>query len=138
MNGRGAEYRVAAAFLLSLIALVAGCAGPSVGTGGSDLTVVYDAGRGGAVTTWTLTCDPIGGDHPDAEAACEALAQNAASALPAVPPDRVCTQSIGGPQSAAVTGRWNDADVDSRFTLTNGCEIDRWQALTGLLPGVAG
>jgi len=134
MKGRGAGYRLATAFLLGLTALVAGCAGPSVGTGGSGLTIVYDEGRGGAVTTWKLTCDPIGGDHPDAEAACEALTQNAASALPAVPADRVCTQNIGGPQTASVTGRWNDADVESRFTLVNGCEIARWQALTGLLP----
>ena len=137
MNGRGAGYRVAAAFLLCLTTLVAGCAGPSVSTGGSDLTIVYDEGRGGVVTTWTLTCDPLGGSHPDAEAACKALTQNATSALPAVPADQVCTQNIGGPQTASVTGRWNDADVDSRFTLANGCEIARWQALTGLLP-VAG
>ena len=136
MNGRNAGYHVGAAFLLCLSTLVAGCAGPSAGTGDSNLTVVYDAGRGGAVTTWTLTCDPIGGSHPEAEAACEALTQNAASALPAVPADRICTQSIGGPQTASVTGRWNDADVESRFTLANGCEITRWQALTGLLPVV--
>jgi len=137
MTDRGAGYPVTAAFLLCLVTLVPGCAGPSVGTGASDLTVVYDAGRGGAVTTWTLTCDPVGGSHPEAEAACNALTQNAASALPAVPPDRICTQNIGGPQTASVTGRWNDAGVDSRFTLTNGCEITRWQALTGLLPVAA-
>ena len=40
--------------------------------GGSELTIVVDDGTG-STPTWQLTCDPTGGDHPDAEAACAAI-----------------------------------------------------------------
>ncbi len=99
----------------------------------STLTVVVDDGSG-ALTTWHLTCDPAGGDHPDPAAACEALARHGAQALPPVAPDRVCTQLYGGPQRATVSGTWRGAPVLSRLSLTNGCEISRWKALVGLLP----
>jgi len=129
------RFSVAAALLLlCLTTMVAGCGGPSVGTGGTDLTIVYDDGKGGEVTTWKLTCEPVGGNHPDGEAGCEALTRSGTSALPAVAKDQICTQNTGGPQTASATGRWDGADVDSRFTLINGCEIARWKALTGLLP----
>jgi hypothetical protein len=105
----------------------------SAGTGDTALTVVVDDGKG-KVTTWRLTCDPVGGDHPDAEAACRALEENGAAALPAVPKDRVCTQNMGGPQSATVTGAWRGREIVSHLSLGNGCEIARWKALTGLLP----
>jgi len=136
--------------LLLMMAILAGC-GDQVTDGpvasqpsGSDpgspspsdgtaLTVVIDDGEGKR-TTWTVTCDPAGGDHPDPAAACRALAQHGAEALPAVPPDRVCSQQFAGPQTAALSGTWRGEAVDSRFSLRNGCEIARWKALTGLLP----
>jgi hypothetical protein len=109
---------------------------PSAGaaSGETDLTVVVDDGSG-KQTTWRLTCDPPGGTHPDAAAACEALAARGATALPPVPPDRMCTQVFGGPETAQVTGTWRGQAVSARFAKTNGCEISRWNALNGLLPG---
>lgn len=159
MAGRRARPRGALASLLCAISLLvmssAGCgaevtgqpapggpsAAPSSSPASSDpastaLTIVVDDGAGG-VTTWTLTCDPVGGDHPDAEAACRALAQNGARALPPVPRGRMCTQVFAGPETATVTGTWNGKAVDSRFNRRNGCEIARWKALAGLLPAAA-
>ncbi len=154
MTARGPRMKVAIPFLLCTtmaMAGLAGCGGQmnnqpgsgdpsaapsspvSVGTGDTALTIVVDDGKG-KVTTWKLTCNPVGGDHPDAEAACQALDENGASALPAVPKDQACTQNIGGPQSATVTGIWQGQEIDSRFNLRNGCEIARWKALTGVLP----
>ncbi|MET0693573.1 MAG: SSI family serine proteinase inhibitor, partial [Propionibacteriaceae bacterium] len=71
----------------------------------STLTVVYDDGNG-KTSTWQLSCDPAGGDHPDPAAACAALTKSAATALPAVSKDKMCTQQFGGPQTATLTGTW--------------------------------
>jgi hypothetical protein len=107
---------------------------PGAASGETDLTVVVDDGSG-ATTTWRLTCDPPGGTHPDPAAACEALAAHGETALPPVPPDRMCTQVFGGAEKAQVTGTWRGRAVSARFAKTNGCEISRWNSLSGLLPG---
>ena len=51
-------------------------------------------------------------------------------------PDQLCTQIYGGPQTAHVLGSIGDAEVDRRFSRTNGCRIEEWDRLTqaGLLP----
>lgn len=97
------------------------------------LSIVVDDGSG-TTTTWQLSCDPPGGTHPDPRAACQALEANGATALPAVPKDRICTQVYGGSQTATITGTWRGARVQSRLSLRNGCEIARWKMLEGLLP----
>ena len=101
--------------------------------GATELTIVVDDGSGGT-TTWRLTCDPAGGDHPTPDAACAALAKNGETALPPVPKDRMCTQQYGGPEKATVTGTWRGTPVSATFSKTNGCEIGRWRSLAGLLP----
>ncbi|GAA3605940.1 SSI family serine proteinase inhibitor [Microlunatus ginsengisoli] len=111
----------------------AATAGPT-----AELTIVVDPGNGAATTTWRLSCDPAGGDHPDPVGACQALEVNGASALPPVPKDRACTMIYGGPERATVTGTMNGAKVKSTFTRTNGCEIDRWSQLVPLLPEPTG
>ncbi len=88
----------------------------------------------GSITTWRLSCDPPGGTHPDPAAACRALDEHGASALPPVPKDRMCTQIYGGAQKATVRGTWRGEQVFARLSLVNGCEIGRWKALQGLLP----
>jgi hypothetical protein len=114
-----------------------GGGGSDDAAGGTRLTIVLDDGSG-AARTWRLTCDPAGGDHPDPAAACAALAANGAAALPPVPKDRMCTQIYGGPDTATVTGTWNGQKVSATFKKTNGCEINRWKALEGLLPATGG
>jgi hypothetical protein len=52
--------------------------------------------------------------------------------------DQVCTQQYGGPQVAVVSGRLHGRPVNSRFSLTDGCEIARWRSMAPLLGGVAG
>jgi hypothetical protein len=141
---------LALAVLAVVPVLLAGCASGDEGTvtpeagasesGGTvttDLTIVSDDGNG-KTETWTLTCDPAGGTHPDPEAACAALAGKGTTAMPAVAKDTMCTQQFGGPQTAKITGTWQGKPVDASFSRTNGCEISRWQALEGLLPKTAG
>jgi hypothetical protein len=106
---------------------------PPVTSGASDLVVLIDDGTG-EKTTWTLTCDPVGGTHPDPDAACRALQAHGAAALPPVRKDVACTQIYGGPQQATITGTWQGRPVRSSFSRINGCEISRWDLLRGLLP----
>lgn len=104
----------------------------------ADLTVVVDATGEGATTTYTLTCEPTGGDHPDAEAACAAIAAaGGAAAFEPTPMGVACTEQWGGPQTAAVTGTVADEAVTAEFARTNGCEISRWDAVAPLF-GEAG
>ena len=106
---------------------------PPVTSGASDLVVVIDDGTG-KKTTWTLTCNPTGGTHPDPDAACRALQAHGAAALPPVRKDVACTQIYGGPQKATISGTWQGRPVRSSFSRVNGCEISRWNLLRGLLP----
>jgi hypothetical protein len=96
-----------------------------------DVTV-WPSGRDGDARSATLTCDPAGGTHPRAEAACGALAENR-DALEPVPDDVLCTQQYGGPQSAEVRGTVAGEAVSATFGRQNGCEIARWEALAPLL-----
>lgn len=98
----------------------------------AQLTIVVDDGTG-ATTTWTLTCEPVGGSHPDPEAACAALAANA-SALQPVAKDRMCAQVYSGPERATITGTWGDQQVLATLSRVNACETARWDALVPLLP----
>lgn len=98
----------------------------------ADLTVVVDATGKGATTTSTLTCEPVGGDHPDAAAACAAIAAGGLAAFDPTPMGVACTEQWGGPQTATVTGTVGGETVNARFSRTNGCEISRWDALEAL------
>lgn len=105
----------------------------------ADLTIGLDETGGGTVVTTTLTCAPVGGDHPDAAAACAALeAAGGAEAFAPLPPDVMCTEQYGGPQTATVTGTVDGERVDADFSRINGCEIDRWNALAPLLGSAGG
>jgi len=97
------------------------------------LIIVVNDGSGNR-TTWQLTCDPPGGDHPTPQAACDALAARGATALRPVPKDRSCAQVYGGPQTATITGVWRGTEVYSALSRINACESARWKALEGLLP----
>lgn len=105
----------------------------------AELTVVVDRTGEGATTTWTLTCEPAGGDHPDPEGACAALAAAGGRAgLAPTPMNQACTEQWGGPQTASVTGTVDGERVTARFDRTNGCEISRWETLEPLFGNTGG
>ena len=62
------------------------------------------------------------------------LAQEGQDPFAPVPEDQMCTQQMGGPATAHVTGTWQGGSVDATFSRTNGCEISRWQTLEPVLP----
>lgn len=109
-----------------------GSSGSSGGSGSAaatSLTIEVRTDADAEPTTMSLTCDPVGGDHPQAEQACDALASAGADVFEPVPADQACTMIFGGPQTATVQGTLDGADVDATFTRENGCEIDRWETL---------
>jgi hypothetical protein len=136
--------RLAGALITAL--LLSGCTSPGEDPGddpgdepsATRLTVVLDETGDGATRTFTLTCDPSGGDHPDAEAACAALDAGGVAAFAPTPTDVGCTEQWGGPQVATVDGTVDGERVIATFTRTNGCEISRWDTLAPLLGSTGG
>lgn len=118
-----------------LLAVLAGCGqGPDAEPDGpaaaaTSLTISVVADEGAEPREMLLECDPVGGDHPNAEAACAALADAAPAIFDPVPADQMCTMIFGGPQVATVTGTYDGEPVDAQFSRSNGCEIGRWDAL---------
>lgn len=76
--------------------------------------------------TWTLTCSPADGDHPDPEAACAEIEEVGTEPFVMDTTDRVCTMQIGGPEEAHVTGHVYETEIDTEFNKRNGCEINRF------------
>lgn len=107
------------------------------GSGGTSLTITFQDSATAAPQTWTLTCDPPDGTHPDAAGACAALA---AAQDPFKPLDKsmACTEIYGGPQTATVTGTYQGSPVNASFARTNGCEIARWDAIHTVLGSAGG
>ena len=104
----------------------------------AELTISLDETGSGEMREMTLTCGPAGGDHPDPEAACAALAAVGAAAFAPPPKDQMCTEQWGGPQVAFVLGTVDGTPVRAQFSRTNGCEISRWDALAPLLGNAGG
>lgn len=100
--------------------------------GQTELTITVRESRDAEPTTWTLTCDPPGGDHPNPEAACAALAK-AKNPFSPVPKDMACAEIFGGEQTATIEGTWQGKRVRAVYTRTNGCEIARWNAVAPAL-----
>ena len=103
----------------------------------TSLTVEFRAEGTDVTDTYSLECDgaaPVGSSAaPDPVAACAALAAQGAEVFAPLDPNLMCTQMIKGPQRAHVSGTLDGAAVDREFSLANGCEIPRWESLTGLL-----
>ena len=132
---------LAAAALAAATALTGPPAGGAPDPGGQPsegLTItVGESGERSRAESHTLTCDPVGGDHPRPDVACAELDQATGDSDPfaPVPEDAICTMIDGGPATAEVTGEWAGQPVEAEFSRTNGCEIARWDQLATLLGG---
>ncbi len=103
----------------------------------AELTVTVDDGSGD-ITTYTLRCEPAGGEHPDPAVACAGLAAAGIEAFGPPDPGQACTEIYGGPQTATVTGTLAEAPVNATFSRANGCEIARWDALAAVFANAGG
>jgi len=109
----------------------AAAAGPGAGAAASRLRVTVRESPDSDPTTWMLSCDPPGGDHPDPAAACAALAA-ADRPFDPVPPGTMCAQIYSGPQTATVHGTWQGRPVHATYSRVDACETARWAALAPL------
>jgi len=122
------------------------------GTGGADLPadpagadLVLTAGPPGAQQPpVTLACDwaagTASGTHPQAAQACADLlaAVQAGNPFAPVAPDAMCTQQFGGDAVVEVSGTvlgpdGAPVDVAATYTLTDGCQIGRFEAMGAVL-----
>jgi hypothetical protein len=101
-----------------------------------QLKIVYQASEKSKEITWSLTCRPSGGNHPQPKTACSEI-RDAVKPFARPKSDEICTQIFGGPQRARVTGTWAGKKVNRLFTQANGCEIERWEQLQVTLSGKA-
>lgn len=92
-----------------------------------SLTVVVKASPGASPERWTLRCDPTGGTHPDAKAACRQLLA-AKNPFAPIPRGIMCPMIAAGPQRATISGIFFGQHVASNFSRT-GCEAARWSEL---------
>jgi hypothetical protein len=132
--------RRALALLTALIVLVpAGCGNGGDGETSADAAIdlqvtLWPNGEAGDSVTWTLQCEPAGGDHPDPEAACAALTA-VADPFGAVPPPKRCGEIPGGDEGVAeVDGDYRGREVRSRFTHENACVSGRWDRIAPVFP----
>jgi hypothetical protein len=122
---------IVTAAVCALALLGAGCGGDD-DDGSSDaparaadlVVTVRPEGDEGPARTHRIRCERLGPQAPDAD--CRRLAGLRAEQLAPVPKGTVCTDIYGGPATARVRGELRGRQVDARFELTNGCEIERW------------
>ncbi len=81
-----------------------------------------------------LRCDPVGGDHPHAQAACRDIAVAAGdfARLPGDPVKGVCGAGfeLYDPVTVSAAGEWDGVIVDYRKTFENQCKL---RVATGLV-----
>jgi hypothetical protein len=111
-----------------------GAVGGGIVEAEDELQVQFDPGDGTPPSTWTLSCsEPVEGTHPEAAAACAHL-RTLEDPFAPLPPDIVCTEQFGGPQTAQVLGSWDGKLVDLELSRVDGCRISQWDSLVPLVP----
>lgn len=88
-----------------------------------SLDIKVTGGSGGA-HHWTLRCDPTGGSHPHAAAACAVLLR-AKDPFAPVPRRIMCPMIPADTPVAKVTGIYFGQHIDTTFT-EGGCSGARW------------
>jgi len=104
---------------------------PVPGQPDSLLITVRDSASSPALS-WSLTCYPDGGTHPNPVFACDTLSGTPDPFAP-VPMGVMCTMIYYGPQTATITGYWQGQPVSAQFSRINGCEEHRWEKIAPVL-----
>ncbi len=117
---------------------LAGCGGGDSGEEGAakiDLRVtVYPNGVAGDSTTWTLQCEPTGGDHPDRDAACAQL-EALEDPFGEIKPVPRCDEIPGAsPEVASIEGTFRGRMIEETFDRSSGCVFERWDRLGPVFP----
>jgi len=110
----------------------------SPGQGNAELSITLRETPEAAAKTFTLVCadgkPAAESKHPSPAEACATIKNSPAILSPAPPrTDQMCTQQIGGPATAKVTGAVDGKEVTAAFSLTDGCQIAMWDAAKSIL-----
>ncbi|HEU6446628.1 MAG TPA: SSI family serine proteinase inhibitor [Gaiellaceae bacterium] len=98
-----------------------------------EITVFPEGRDEGGERSWTLTCKPVGGTLPNAEATCAKL--NALrSPWAEVRPGTSCTLPSFSPTQVVVSGVHRGASVDTVFGYNGSCQLPRWERVDFLFP----
>jgi hypothetical protein len=92
---------------------------------------VRESGSSPAMS-WSLTCYPAGGTHPDPVQACDTLSSVPHPFAP-VPPGVVCSMIYYGPQTATISGYWQDQPVSAQYSRVDGCQEQLWEKIAPVL-----
>jgi Subtilisin inhibitor-like len=152
-RGGGTGRLAALAIAVAAVAALAACGSGHTVSGGQgtpaatssagparpavSLVITLTARPGAKPVTWTLQCDPSGGTHPDAAAACRALAA-AKNPFAPVPKGMMCPMIVGGPATAKIAGTWHDVNINAVFSQANGCQASRWRKIGPVFDTSAG
>lgn len=103
----------------------------------TQLTITADFAVGLGAETWKLQCNsingrPLGGNHPNAAAACALLKAQGLKLFAPVPKNAVCTMIYGGDEKVSVKGLVLGKRISTTFVRTNGCEIVRYARASAL------
>jgi hypothetical protein len=104
----------------------------TAGTGPAARLVIEITSHPGAKPQrWTLTCNPAGGTHPRARAACRVL-EHAKNAFAPADPSMMCPPPPSS-RTATIKGTWFGHPVDATYT-QNGCGLSRWRRMWPVFP----
>ena len=137
---RGPRLRVIAANSLIAVmgtAAIAACGttpAPGTGTGAApkvSLHITEKSTTGKATKHWTLTCDPSGGTHPHADAACKALL-GIKNPFAGPVAGTNCPMILANAPSFTLTGTWYGKHV-SKTIADGGCTMATWNKLNKVI-----
>ena len=92
-----------------------------------SLDITVSSAPGKLPKHWTLRCDPTGGTHPNAAAACAVLLKTS-NPFASVPKNVMCPMIRVGTKTAKVEGTYFGKPVDKTFT-PGGCTGAEWAKL---------
>jgi hypothetical protein len=119
---------------LAALALFASAASAAGARTSLRITVWPEGRRAAEVHRYALACAPARGTVPHPARACTLLRRLGADAFAPTPVGTACTDVYGGPAQARVRGLVTGRLVDARLSLTNGCEIGRWNRVRAVVP----
>jgi hypothetical protein len=139
---RGPRFRVIAANSLIAVmgtAAIAACGttpAPGTGSGAAakpkvSLHITEMSTTGKATKHWTLTCDPSGGTHPHADAACKALL-GIKNPFAGPVAGTNCPAILANAPSFTLTGTWYGKHV-SKTIADGGCTMATWSKLNKVI-----
>jgi hypothetical protein len=120
--------------VLGVLALFASTASAAGGPTFLRITVWPEGRQVAQMHRYTLACSPASGTVPHPATACTLLDRRGVRAFAPTPPTTACTDVWGGPAKAWVRGVVRGRAVDARFSMSNGCEVARWNRVRSVVP----